>query len=350
MLLARRRRAGGAGALLHSEGIDRHRRHQPDDRAPRRRRGRRADRAVHAGSTRRCRGARPGDRGESRGRRARQVRRALIGRADGRAADAGSTNVRRRSHVVRPQEPIMTQAAAGQGRRARRRTPFAPIEDAVAAIRAGQMIIVVDDEDRENEGDLTMAASKVTPEAINFMVKHGRGLVCLAMTPERLDGSRFRSRCPTTRRAARPRCACRSTRRPGTTTGISAADRARTIRAAIAPDDRAARSRAAGSRVSAARAAGRRAGARRPHRSGGRSGAHRRPRRRGRDLRSHERGRIDGARARTREVRAQARPADDHDRGPHPLSDADRDARAARRAGDAADRAGPVSRFTPTRA
>ena len=62
---------------------------------------------------------------------------------------------------------------------ARTPAPFAPVEDAVAAIRAGKMIIVVDDEDRENEGDLTMAASKVTPEAINFMVKHGRGLVCL---------------------------------------------------------------------------------------------------------------------------------------------------------------------------
>ena len=69
----------------------------------------------------------------------------------------------------------------------RRRSPFDSVEEAIEAIRAGRMIIVVDDEDRENEGDLTMAASKVTPEAINFMVKHGRGLVCLAMTPERLD-------------------------------------------------------------------------------------------------------------------------------------------------------------------
>ena len=70
---------------------------------------------------------------------------------------------------------------------ARRRGPFAPIEQAIKAIRAGEIIIVCDDEDRENEGDLTMAASKVSAEAVNFMVKHGRGLVCLAMTPERLD-------------------------------------------------------------------------------------------------------------------------------------------------------------------
>src|SRR5215217_3316829 len=70
---------------------------------------------------------------------------------------------------------------------ARRRGPFSTIDEAVAAIRAGQMLIVVDDEDRENEGDLTMAASTVTPEAINFMARHGRGLICLAMMPERLD-------------------------------------------------------------------------------------------------------------------------------------------------------------------
>src|SRR6266404_4346468 len=64
---------------------------------------------------------------------------------------------------------------------------FASIEDAIAAIRAGQMVIVVDDEDRENEGDLTIAAEKVTPQAINFMAQHGRGLICLAMTAEHLD-------------------------------------------------------------------------------------------------------------------------------------------------------------------
>jgi len=64
---------------------------------------------------------------------------------------------------------------------------FASIEDAVGAIRAGQMAIVVDDEDRENEGDLTIAAEKITPQAINFMAQYGRGLICLAMTSEHLD-------------------------------------------------------------------------------------------------------------------------------------------------------------------
>src|SRR5919109_4407859 len=70
---------------------------------------------------------------------------------------------------------------------ARRKGPFSSIEDAVEAIRAGRMIIVVDDEDRENEGDLTIAAEKITPEAVNFMAKAGRGLICLPMTAERLD-------------------------------------------------------------------------------------------------------------------------------------------------------------------
>src|SRR5687768_9464282 len=70
---------------------------------------------------------------------------------------------------------------------ARRRGPFASIEEAVDAIRAGRMVIVVDDEDRENEGDLTIAADKVTPEAINFMARYGRGLICMSMTGERLD-------------------------------------------------------------------------------------------------------------------------------------------------------------------
>src|SRR6202453_3278123 len=68
-----------------------------------------------------------------------------------------------------------------------RTSPFARVADAIAAIRVGKMVIVVDDEDRENEGDLTIAAEKITPEAINFMARHGRGLICLAMMPERLD-------------------------------------------------------------------------------------------------------------------------------------------------------------------
>ena len=70
-------------------------------------------------------------------------------------------------------------------------SPFTDVPTAIEEIRAGRMLVVVDDEDRENEGDLTLAAEKVTPEAINFMAKHGRGLVCLAMTEERLEHLRI---------------------------------------------------------------------------------------------------------------------------------------------------------------
>jgi 3,4-dihydroxy 2-butanone 4-phosphate synthase / GTP cyclohydrolase II len=115
------------------------------------------------------------------------------------------------------------------------RPPFAPVEEAVAAIRAGKMIVVVDDEDRENEGDLTMAASKVTPEAINFMVKHGRGLVCLAMTPERLDELEIPLEV-SSNSSRRETAFCVSVdARDGTSTGVSAGDRARTVEVAITP-------------------------------------------------------------------------------------------------------------------
>jgi 3,4-dihydroxy 2-butanone 4-phosphate synthase/GTP cyclohydrolase II len=118
----------------------------------------------------------------------------------------------------------------------RRSTPFAPIEDALEALRAGRMIVVVDDEDRENEGDLTMAASKVTPEAINFMIKHGRGLVCLAMTPERLDALDVPLEV-SDNSSRRETAFCVSIdAKKGTTTGVSAADRARTIKMAIGRD------------------------------------------------------------------------------------------------------------------
>jgi 3,4-dihydroxy 2-butanone 4-phosphate synthase/GTP cyclohydrolase II len=118
---------------------------------------------------------------------------------------------------------------------ARRKGPFAPIEEAVAAIRAGRLIVVVDDEDRENEGDLTMAAAKVTPDAVNFMARYGRGLVCLAMTPERLDHLEIPLEV-TGNSSRRDTAMCVSIdAREGTTTGISAADRATTVRVALDP-------------------------------------------------------------------------------------------------------------------
>src|SRR4029453_6753799 len=117
----------------------------------------------------------------------------------------------------------------------RRKSPFASIDDAIAAIRAGKMIIVVDDENRENEGDLTMAASKVTPEAVNFMVKRGRGLVCLAMTPERLDQLEIPLEVSNNSSRGDTAMCVSIDAKAGTTPGISATDRARTIRTALDP-------------------------------------------------------------------------------------------------------------------
>jgi 3,4-dihydroxy 2-butanone 4-phosphate synthase / GTP cyclohydrolase II len=112
---------------------------------------------------------------------------------------------------------------------------FAEVEEAVAEIRAGRMVVVVDDEDRENEGDLTLAAEFVTPEAINFMARFGRGLICLTLTEERADYLRLGPM--TQENTSRFGTAFTETieAREGVTTGISAADRAHTIRVAIDP-------------------------------------------------------------------------------------------------------------------
>ena len=116
-----------------------------------------------------------------------------------------------------------------------RRGPFAPIEDAVEAIRAGRMIIVVDDEDRENEGDLTIAAEKVTPEVINFMARYGRGLICLPMTGERLDELEIPMMVNRNSSRFETAFAVPIDAKHVTSTGISAADRATTVQVAIDP-------------------------------------------------------------------------------------------------------------------
>src|SRR4051794_18805981 len=128
----------------------------------------------------------------------------------------------------RPKRPPLAIAPHKNG-------PFARIEDAVDAVQHGRMIIIVDDADRENEGDLMIAAEKVTPQAINFMARYGRGLICLSMTPERLDeleiplmvsqnSSRFDTAFSVPFEA-----------KHRTSTGISAADRAATVLTAIDP-------------------------------------------------------------------------------------------------------------------
>lgn len=119
-------------------------------------------------------------------------------------------------------------------------SPFADIPAALEEIRAGRMIVVVDDEDRENEGDLTMAAEAITPEAVNFMARYGRGLICLALTEERLVELDLRPM--TARNTARFGTAFTESIDAlgrGVTTGISAYDRAQTILCALDPVTRA---------------------------------------------------------------------------------------------------------------
>jgi 3,4-dihydroxy 2-butanone 4-phosphate synthase/GTP cyclohydrolase II len=113
--------------------------------------------------------------------------------------------------------------------------PFASIPEAIEDFRAGRMLVIVDDEDRENEGDLAVAAEKVTPEIINFMARHARGLICLSLSPEICDALHLPPM--STRNTSRFGTAfCESIEAAeGVTTGISAADRAHTIRVAIDP-------------------------------------------------------------------------------------------------------------------
>jgi 3,4-dihydroxy 2-butanone 4-phosphate synthase/GTP cyclohydrolase II len=114
-------------------------------------------------------------------------------------------------------------------------SPFATIEQAIEDIRSGRFVVVVDDADRENEGDLTIAAQFVTPEAINFMATHGRGLICLCLTPERCDELDLRPMTDHNETPLGTAFTVSIEAREGVSTGISAADRARTIQVAIDP-------------------------------------------------------------------------------------------------------------------
>jgi 3,4-dihydroxy 2-butanone 4-phosphate synthase / GTP cyclohydrolase II len=114
-------------------------------------------------------------------------------------------------------------------------SPFATVEEAIDDIRQGKMVVVCDDENRENEGDLTMAAQFVTPEAINFMAKEARGLVCLTLTPERCDELGLDLMAAKNESAFETAFTVSIEARTGVSTGISAADRARTIQVAIDP-------------------------------------------------------------------------------------------------------------------
>ena len=117
--------------------------------------------------------------------------------------------------------------------------PFAPIRDALAEVRAGRMIAIVDDEDRENEGDLMIAAEMITPEAINFMATHARGLICLAITGERADALELSPMVlRNTSQGGTAFTVSVDAKGRGVTTGISASDRAQTVRAIVDADTR----------------------------------------------------------------------------------------------------------------
>lgn len=113
---------------------------------------------------------------------------------------------------------------------------ISPVEDIVADIRAGRMVILVDEEDRENEGDLVLAADHVTPEAINFMARFGRGLICLTLTKERCERLQLPPMVPRNGTKMGTAFTISIEAAEGVTTGISAADRARTVQVAVAPN------------------------------------------------------------------------------------------------------------------
>src|SRR6266576_3496377 len=115
------------------------------------------------------------------------------------------------------------------------KTPFATIEEAIADIRRGRMVVVCDDENRENEGDLTMAAQFATPEAVNFMAKEARGLICLALTGERCEQLGLRLMAAKNEAPLQTAFTVAIEAAEGVSTGISAHDRAHTIQVAIDP-------------------------------------------------------------------------------------------------------------------
>ncbi len=115
-------------------------------------------------------------------------------------------------------------------------SPFATIEEAIEAIRSGRMVVVIDDEDRENEGDLTLAAQHITPEAIAFMATHGRGLICVALEAQLLDHLQIPLMVRDNTSPFETAFCITVEAREGTSTGISAGDRSRTIQALVAPE------------------------------------------------------------------------------------------------------------------
>ena len=163
------------------------------------------------------------------------------------------------------------------------------IPEILEDMRNGRMVVLVDAEERENEGDLVIPAQMATPDAVNFMARYGRGLICLTLTGARASELQLEAMVGLNRSRNRTAFTQSIEAREGISTGISAADRARTIATAIDSDQRRRRHRLSRARVPARRPRGRCADPRRPYGSVGRSGAPCRALSGGRHLRDHER-------------------------------------------------------------
>ena len=174
---------------------------------------------------------------------------------------------------------------------------LAPTPDIIAELKAGRMVVLVDEEDRENEGDVVIAADFATPEAINFMARHARGLICLTLTEERCKQLALPLMVSANRSGHGTNFTLSIEAAEGVTTGISAADRARTVRAAVAADAKPADIVQPGHIFPVMAQPGRRTGTRRSYRSRVRSRADGRTYSRRGDMRNHEGRRDDGAHA-----------------------------------------------------
>ena len=188
-----------------------------------------------------------------------------------------------------------------------KRTPFSTVEEAIEDVRAGRFVVVVDDPNRENEGDLVIAAQFATPDAINFMATHARGLICLCLTEERTDQLGLRPMTDHNEAPLGTAFTVSVEAREGVTTGISAADRSHTIQVAIHPETKPFDLVQPGHIFPLRAKAGRRPRADRPDRGLRRPGTARGAEPVRRRLRDHERGRDDGPGHRSRPVLRAAR-------------------------------------------
>ena len=266
-------RLGGHLVQGHVDG-DRHGA-RPRRRSPTARRSSRFDAPAERAALRRAQGLDHRRRHQPHRRRASHDD-AVRGRGDpahARGHDARRRAARRpRQPRSRPRSPSTSNDCCVSPSRKHTHDVRRQSSSAIDAIERGEFVVVVDDEDRENEGDLIIAAEKMTPEKMAFMIRHTSGVICLPMEGERLDELQLPLMVSgaTTPRASAPRSPSRSTPSDGTTTGISAADRGTTVRTLIDPRRPSRRPRPARPHLPAALPRGRRAQAGRPHRGRGR--------------------------------------------------------------------------------